>query len=161
MQSKGIVNESDLILYVLLKSVRIPPRNEGFLRPIGMFKTHVSAKFILCYDTYGLYVDRRGDPFPDMERIKWEATAERVALLYPYLLLFSSGLIEIREILSGKLVQKIPGKNMRCIWDGREVGVASRTQQAHAVINVPDGNETRYEIIEVAPVVHSESTTLP
>lgn len=51
--------------------------------------------------------------------VEWEGTAERVAWHAPYVVLFDHRFIEIRHIVTGKLVQIITGVDMRCLWDGR------------------------------------------
>ncbi|KAI0091606.1 Dbl-like domain-containing protein [Irpex rosettiformis] len=110
------------------KSVTIPQRDDPRLekltkrcescRPMGMFRSN-NNEFLLCYDEFGLYVDRHGDPSRSVQTIEWEGTAERVACHPPYVLLFDSRFIEVREITTGRLCQIIPGNDMRCIWDGR------------------------------------------
>lgn len=54
-----------------------------------------------------------------MGTVEWEGTAEQVAWHPPYFLLFDIRFIEVRHIETGRLVQIIPGNNIRCIWDGR------------------------------------------
>ncbi|KAH9839689.1 Dbl-like domain-containing protein [Rhodofomes roseus] len=110
------------------KSVTIPQRDDPRLeklakrcescRPMGMFRTN-QDEFLLCYDEFGLYVDRHGDPSRGMGTIEWEGTAEHVAWHPPYVLLFDTRFIEIRHVETGRLAQIIPGNDVRCIWDGR------------------------------------------
>ena len=130
------------------KSVTIPQRDDPRLqplakrceacRPLGMFRTSEN-EFLLCYNgarrlhlsflttdfilsEFGLYVDRHGDPSRTTGTIEWEGTAEKVAWHPPYILLFDSRFIEIRHIDTGRLVQIIPGNEIRCLWDGRGGG---------------------------------------
>lgn len=111
------------------KNVTIPQRDDGRMagfakrfessRPLGMFRSSEN-EFLLCYDEFGVYVDRYGDPSrPTVGLIEWEGTAERVAFHPPYVLLFDSRFIEIRHIDTGRLAQVIQGTDVRCIWDGR------------------------------------------
>ncbi|KAI0058941.1 Dbl-like domain-containing protein [Artomyces pyxidatus] len=110
------------------KSVTIPqrddPRHEKLAkrcescRPMGMFRSSEN-EFLLCYDEFGLYVNRHGDPSRTKGTIEWEGTAERVAWHPPYILLFDSRFIEVRHVETGRLCQIIPGNDLRCIWDGR------------------------------------------
>ncbi|KAI0794364.1 Dbl domain-containing protein [Fomes fomentarius] len=112
------------------KSVTIPQRDDPRLeklakrcescRPMGMFRSS-NDEFLLCYDEFGLYVDRHGDPSRSNGTIEWEGTAEHVAWHPPYVLLFDSRFIEIRHVETGRLAQIIPGNDVRCIWDGRGV----------------------------------------
>ena len=85
---------------------------------MGMFRSSEN-EFLLCYDEFGLYVDRHGDPSRQAGTIEWEGTAEHVAWHPPYVLLFDSRFIEIRHVETGRLAQIIPGNDVRCIWDGR------------------------------------------
>ncbi|ETW78805.1 GDP/GTP exchange-like protein [Heterobasidion irregulare TC 32-1] len=115
------------------KSVTIPqrddPRHEKLAkrcescRPMGMFRSSEN-EFLLCYDEFGLYVNRHGDPSRTKNTIEWEGTAERVAWHPPYVLLFDSRFIEVRHVETGRLCQIIPGNEMRCIWDGRGTSAA-------------------------------------
>ncbi|KAF8075167.1 CNH domain-containing protein [Lyophyllum atratum] len=117
-------------------------------RPMGMFRSK-DDEFLLCYDEFGLYVDKHGDPSRQAGTVEWEGTAEKVALHSPYVLIFDSRFIEIRDIGTGRLVQIIPGHDVRCIWDGRGVGASitatpakemgesmAQEAQVHAVMNV-------------------------
>ncbi|KAI0367587.1 Dbl-like domain-containing protein [Pilatotrama ljubarskyi] len=145
------------------KSVTIPQRDDPRLeklakrcescRPMGMFRSS-NDEFLLCYDEFGLYVDRHGDPSRSIGTIEWEGTAEHVAWHQPYVLLFDSRFIEIRHVETGRLAQIIPGNDVRCIWDGRGVtGVPpapavpegfgqemiSQEPRVHGVMNATDG----------------------
>ncbi|KZT00585.1 Dbl domain-containing protein [Laetiporus sulphureus 93-53] len=145
------------------KSVTIPQRDDPHLerlakrcescRPMGMFRTS-QDEFLLCYDEFGLYVDRHGDPSRSMGTIEWEGTAEHVAWHPPYVLLFDTRFVEVRHVETGRLAQIIPGNDVRCIWDGRGTsnvptsavpgpegwteGV-SQEPRVHGVMNVESG----------------------
>ena len=109
---------------------------------MGMFRSSEN-EFLLCYDEFGLYVDRHGDPSRQAGTIEWEGTAERVAWHPPYVLLFDSRFIEVRHVETGRLAQIIPGNDIRCIWDGRGLirpdGFDDfddpRTPRVHAVLD--------------------------
>jgi len=110
------------------KSVTIPRCEDARLqalakrcescRPMGMFRSSEN-EFLLCYDEFGLYVDRHGDPNRTNGIVEWEGTAERVAFHPPYVVIFDQRFIEIRHIEKGQLVQIIRGTDIRCLWDGR------------------------------------------
>jgi len=137
------------------KSVTIPQCDDPHLeklakrcdscRPMGMFKTP-NDEFLLCYDEFGLYVDRHGIPNRSMGTIEWEGTAEHVAWHPPYVLLFDTRFIEIRHVETGRLAQIISGNDMRCIWDGR-----STTNLPPAIAPGPDG---WHEGVSQEPRVH-------
>ncbi|KAJ4489046.1 CNH domain-containing protein [Lentinula lateritia] len=139
-------------------------------------------EFLLCYNEFGVYVDKHGDPNRPSGTIEWEGTAERVAVHAPYVLLFDSRFIEIRHLETGRLAQIIPGNDIRCIWDGRGVSpltpmspsaqnlsfpVLDRSDEplnqdalVHAVMNAPDvvggGSRGRFvvqQVFELLPTV--------
>jgi hypothetical protein len=138
------------------KSVTIPLRDDGYerlakrgesCRPMGMFR--VENEFLLCYDEFGIYVNKHGAPSRNTGTIEWEGTAERVAIHWPYILLFDSRFIEVRHVSSGLLAQIIPGNEIRCIWDGRgtcappSIGSESSQQMSpdpriHCVMAAPE-----------------------
>ncbi|KAJ7614694.1 Dbl-like domain-containing protein [Mycena polygramma] len=144
------------------KSVTIPQREDPKLaslakrcescRPMGMFRS-TDEEFLLCYNEFGLYVNKHGDPSPNrpLGTVEWEGTAERVAFHAPYILLFDSRFIEVRDVETGRLAQIIPGNDMHCIWDGRGQAGNSNEQnladhrngvlqeaRVHGVMNAPD-----------------------
>ncbi|KAG6841126.1 hypothetical protein C0991_001695 [Blastosporella zonata] len=115
-------------------------------RPMAMFRSKEN-EFLLCYDEFGLYVDKHGEPSRQAGTVEWEGTAERVALHAPYFMIFDSRFIEIRDLATGRLVQIIPGNDVRCIWDGRGVSTnvtatpvdhIVQEAQVHAVMNGAD-----------------------
>ncbi|KAF9441660.1 Dbl homology domain-containing protein [Macrolepiota fuliginosa MF-IS2] len=110
-----------------LSSVTIPVTNDSRLaqrcescRPLGMFRVN-EEEFILCYNEFGLYINKHGDPSRKNSTVEWEGTAERVALHAPYILLFDPRFIEVRHMETGRLAQIISGTDVRCAWDGRGV----------------------------------------
>ncbi|KAF9232409.1 CNH domain-containing protein [Melanogaster broomeanus] len=138
------------------KSVTIPLRDDGHERlakrcesckPMGMFR--VDNEFLLCYDEFGIYVNKHGGPSRSSGTIEWEGTAERVALHWPFVLLFDSRFIEVRHVSTGLLAQIIPGNEIRCIWDGRG------TSGTSAVTGV-DGLE---QPMNLDPRVHAVMST--
>ncbi|KAK7031608.1 CNH domain-containing protein [Favolaschia claudopus] len=121
------------------KSVTIPQREDPRLaalakrceacRPMGMFRS-TDEEFLLCFNEFGLYVNKHGDPSPSrpLGTIEWEGTAERVAFHAPYILLFDTRFIEVRDVETGRLAQIIPGNDMHCLWDGRGQAYNSNEQ---------------------------------
>ncbi|KAG7094229.1 hypothetical protein E1B28_007835 [Marasmius oreades] len=168
------------------KSVTIPQRDDARLaqlakrcdscRPIGMFRS-ADDEFLLCYDEFGLYVNKHGDPSRAAGTIEWEGTANRVAIHSPYILLFDNHFIEVRHLETGRLVQIIPGNDIRCIWDGRGAGPSNpvistpihngqheptvQDAQVHAVMNSTEGPRTRAIVQEVFQLVPTVPLYLP
>jgi len=156
------------------KSVTIPLRDEGrheklikrceSCKPMGMFR--IEEEFLLCYDEFGLYVDKHGEPSRTFGTIEWEGTAEHVALHPPYILLFDSRFIEIRHVSTGGLVQVIPGNDIHCLWDGRGLSTnivttepekwqdgMSQDARVHAVMTAPEPVTTSGSAIRPARAV--------
>ena len=116
---------------------------------------------------FGIYVDKHGDPSRHMCTVEWEGTAERVAWHPPYILLFDSRFIEIRHVETGRLVQTIPGNDIRCTWDGRGTNqyqaipedpwgeMASQQPNIHGVMNteMSQAGKTVQHVFELVPKV--------
>lgn len=82
-----------------------------------MFRS-TETEFLLCYDSFGVYVDRHGEPNRDCQVIEWEGRPDSVGFHPPYLLLCSAPFIEIRHIDTAKLLQIYTGSDLRLTWDG-------------------------------------------
>jgi hypothetical protein len=115
----------------------------GSCRPLGIFYTGPD-EFLLCYNgarlnmlthrgvdlrhaEFGLWVNGHGNRSRTASgsTVEWEGTAKRAAHHHPYVLLFDSRFIEIRNAETGRLAQIVPGNDIRCIWDGRDVRMPS------------------------------------
>ncbi|KAF9038574.1 CNH domain-containing protein [Panaeolus papilionaceus] len=142
------------------RSVTIPQRDNpryaylsrrcDHCRPLGMFRASDDG-FLLCYNEFGVYVDKQGNPNRTTGIVEWEGTADKVAMHSPYVLLFDPRFIEVRHVETGRLIQIIPGSDIRCVWDGRSVDPSStfappegneenmiQEPRVHAVMNVSD-----------------------
>ncbi|KAF9785478.1 CNH domain-containing protein [Thelephora terrestris] len=160
------------------KSVTIPQHDDPGLkglakrikscRPMGMFRSG-SDEFLLCYDEFGLSVDKHGGP-SRIGTVEWEGKADRVTCHPPYILLFDQRFIEIRHVETGCLVQIISGNDVRCTWDGRGANqsqpisegssddVVSRQPRVHGVMNMEallHGKRavTTQHVFELVPIV--------
>lgn len=134
---------------------------------MGMFR--VENEFLLCYDgkphrlrlpslvftwlpEFGIYVNKHGAPSRSTSTIEWEGTAERVAMHWPYILLFDSRFIEVRHVSTGLLAQIIPGNELRCIWDGRGTSsTAAATGAEGPQQSIPMNLEPRIHAVMSAP----------
>ncbi|KAF8520222.1 CNH domain-containing protein [Hysterangium stoloniferum] len=75
--------------------------------------------FLLCYDTFGVLVDRFGQPVAGEDSIiEWHGTVSAVVPIAPYIVLFKARSIEIRDGSTGRLEQVIFGNGMYCSWQG-------------------------------------------
>jgi len=75
--------------------------------------------------------------------IEWEGTAERMAVHWPYIVLFDSRFIEVRHVATGLLTQIIPGNEIRCIWDDRSTFAPAST-----------GSEGLLQAMNIDPRIH-------
>jgi len=103
---------------------------------LGLFRSILSPSNPQTPE-FGLYVDRYGVPLLDREIVEWEGQACRASFRFPYVLLFSPTFVEIRNLITGQLIQVVRaeaamGNNggggacgngpIRCLWDGRGGG---------------------------------------
>ncbi|KAI0826493.1 CNH-domain-containing protein [Trametes gibbosa] len=123
-------------------------KRQASYKPLTMIRLR-EDEFLLCFDEFGLYMDKRGAPSRTPSVIEWEGTAVHAGWHAPYVLLFNPFFIEIRHVESGRLAQVISGHDIRCVWDGR--GVISPT-----VVN-PGNSADESEAVEDprTPRVHT------
>lgn len=85
-------------------------------KPLGMFKLPgTDSDFLLCYDGFACYVDRSGEPIRLEAVLEWEGTPQSVAFSAPFVLAFDPHFVEVRDALSGRLVQIIRGTDVRYV----------------------------------------------
>ncbi|CAO1627553.1 unnamed protein product [Parajaminaea phylloscopi] len=85
-------------------------------KPLGLFKLPgTDSDFLLCYDGFACYVDRSGEPIRLESVVEWEGTPHSVAFSAPYVLAFDARFVEVREALSGRLVQIVRGNDVRYV----------------------------------------------
>ncbi|PWN37942.1 uncharacterized protein FA14DRAFT_105054, partial [Meira miltonrushii] len=82
------------------------------VKPLGMFKNR-EGEFILCYDGFACFVDRHGSPIKLDQIIEWEGSPHSTAFKEPFLLAFDARFIEVRDSVSGQLVQLIRTNELR------------------------------------------------
>ena len=134
----------------------------------------IDAVSNMCAE-FGLYVNRHGEPSRTIGTVEWEGTAERAAYHPPYVLLFDTRFIEIRHVETGRLIQIIPGNDIRCIWDGRGSGLPpvqtpgpngwsdTPTPEAriHAVMKATDSSTSTSKSKVVAQHIFQLTPTIP
>ncbi|KAJ7752682.1 CNH domain-containing protein [Mycena metata] len=69
----------------------------------------VSNTFLVCYDKFAFYVDRMGRMSLNDRIMRWTGSASAFALHEPYILAFCTNHVEIWNIETGKLEQKLSG----------------------------------------------------
>ncbi|KAJ7698983.1 CNH domain-containing protein [Mycena rosella] len=75
------------------------------MKPITVFR--VSDLFLVCYDKCGFYIDRRGNMARNKRLMRWDFAPIAFALHDPYLLAFSDMRVEVWNIETAEMVQKI------------------------------------------------------
>ncbi|SNX82432.1 related to ROM2 - GDP/GTP exchange factor for Rho1p [Melanopsichium pennsylvanicum] len=97
-------------------------------KPLGMYKTS-DGDFLLCYDAFACYVDRLGEPTRLEQIIEWEGFPKQVAFSGNYVLAFDSRFVEVRDALTGRLVQIMRGVDLHYI-SGNSTVASSPSESA-------------------------------
>ncbi|KAL0580975.1 hypothetical protein V5O48_001067 [Marasmius crinis-equi] len=84
-------------------------------KALGLVKSN-QDELLVIYDTIGFYITKHGKPSRQCGFIKWETTASSFAHHGGHILLFSSQFIEIRQIVTGRLVQVVEGQDIRYLY---------------------------------------------
>lgn len=71
-----------------------------------------------CCVEFGFFVSRHGTPRRDGHFVRWEVKATACANRGDHVLLFSSDFVEVRHTATGRLVEVIPGQDIRLISTG-------------------------------------------
>jgi len=91
-------------------------------KPLGMFRLS-EIEFLLCYEECGVYVNKHGHVSRGVI-MEFVGKAKSVAIYGPYILVFDSDFVEIRNAENGRLRQVIAGRDCRCIDDAQSGGSA-------------------------------------
>lgn len=97
-------------------------------KPLGMYKTS-DGDFLLCYDAFACYVDRLGEPTRLEQIIEWEGFPKQVAFSGDYVLAFDSRFVEVRDALTGRLVQIMRGHDLTYV-SGNSTVTSSSSENA-------------------------------
>ncbi|KAJ3913880.1 hypothetical protein F5877DRAFT_83360 [Lentinula edodes] len=87
------------------------------LKPLGLIRSN-SSELLVIYETVGCYITKHGTPSRSSGYIKWESKIDSFAQRGTHVLLFSALFIEIRDILTGRIVQVIEGEDIRLMYAG-------------------------------------------
>ncbi|KAF7356278.1 CNH-domain-containing protein [Mycena venus] len=77
------------------------------VKPITVFR--VDTVFLVCYNKHAFYIDRRGIRPLNKVVLRWTQPAHAFALHQPYILAFCDRGVEVWNIETGEMVQKIQG----------------------------------------------------
>ncbi|KAJ7773279.1 hypothetical protein B0H16DRAFT_1511726 [Mycena metata] len=125
-------------------------------KPLGLLRCS-ATELLVVYETMGCYVSRHGVPSRSGGYIRWECKATSFASRGAHVLLFSANFIEIRNALTGLLVQAIEAQDIRLLYTADDaILVAMRGEhddEAGASEKIVDLQETA-EIVgpRTAPV---------
>lgn len=73
---------------------------------------------LTLFTAMGCYITKHGAPSRSSGYIKWESKVDAFAQRGSHVLLFSSQFIEVRDILTGRIVQVIEGRDIRMLYTG-------------------------------------------
>ena len=93
-------------------------------KPLGMFRLSES-EFLLVYEECAVYVNKHGDISRSVI-MEFVGRAKSAALYGPYVLLFDTDFVEIRNAQNGRLRQVIAGREVKCLDDTLVGGTAGK-----------------------------------
>ncbi|KAJ6576436.1 hypothetical protein DFH09DRAFT_1276455 [Mycena vulgaris] len=97
-------------------------------KPLGLVRCS-ATELLVVFDSMGCYVTRHGVPSRSSGYIRWECKAVSFAARGAHVLLFSPNFIEIRNVLTGLLVQVIEAQDIRLLHSSdNSILVAMRGQ---------------------------------
>ncbi|KAG8882288.1 RHO1 GDP-GTP exchange protein 2 [Tulasnella sp. 332] len=106
LDTQGLLDPADATLDFVQKKENT--------RPIAIYR--IENDFLLCYDEFAFYVNKSGWRARPEWIVHWEGSPTSFALYYPFVLAVEPTFIEVRHVDSGRLVQIIPGNNLRCLF---------------------------------------------
>jgi len=89
-------------------------RKRENLRPMVIYR--ILNEFLLCYDEFAFYVDKKGRRSRKEFMVYWEGMPTGFALQEPYVIAVEPSFVEIRHIETGLMSQVIQGSNLRLLF---------------------------------------------
>ncbi|KAG2201247.1 hypothetical protein INT47_006750 [Mucor saturninus] len=89
------------------------------IKHISVFQAP-SGNYLVCYDKYAFYIDKKGRRAQRSFKIEWEGQPTSFAYYHPHVIAFEQQFIEIRCALDGHLQQVIQEKNVCCLQNGHK-----------------------------------------
>ncbi|KIY43799.1 hypothetical protein FISHEDRAFT_52705 [Fistulina hepatica ATCC 64428] len=88
--------------------------------PLGFARSDLEKRELLVvYDTIGVYITKHGVPARNCMFLRWETKIKSFAEVGPHILLFSTEFIEVRETVTGRLVQVVEVQDARLLFAPR------------------------------------------
>lgn len=100
---------------------------------LGMLRLS-EQEFLLCYEKCAVYVNKHGDVSRSVI-MHYVGRARAAALYGPYLILFDTDFVEVRDAQNGRLKQIIAGRDVKCLDDGGGGTVSGGSVNGASVIN--------------------------
>ncbi len=75
------------------------------------------SEFLLAYEECAVYVNKHGDVSRGVI-MEFVGKAKAATVYGPYILLFDSDFVEVRNAQNGRLRQVIAGRDVKCLDDG-------------------------------------------
>ncbi|KAL1310672.1 hypothetical protein AAFC00_000935 [Neodothiora populina] len=104
---------------------------------LGMLRLN-EQEFLLCYEKCAVYVNKHGEVCRSVV-MNFVARARSAALYGPYLILFDTDFVEIRNAQNGRLKQIIAGRDIKCLDDGGGGTISGGSTNTAVVNGVPTG----------------------
>lgn len=104
---------------------------------LGMLRLN-EQEFLLCYEKCAVYVNKHGEVCRSVV-MNFVAKAKSAALYGPYLILFDTDFVEIRNAQNGRLKQIIAGRDIKCLDDGGGGTISGGSTNFGVVNGVPTG----------------------
>ncbi|KAJ7181023.1 CNH domain-containing protein [Mycena filopes] len=99
LETQSLLDPSDPSLEFAFKKVK----------PVTLFR--VFGVFLVCYDKFAFYIDRNGRMTRNEQVMRWTLPATGFALRLPYLLVFCNIRVEVWNLETAELVQKIQSRH--------------------------------------------------
>ena len=113
-------------------------------KPLGMFRLS-DIDLLCCYEECAVYVNKHGDISRSVV-MEFVGKGVTVAMYGPYVLVFDSDFVEIRNAQNGRLRQVISGRDVRCLDIGTD-GPKGRTVKVAMAHPEAEGRQLVIELV--------------
>ncbi|KAJ3411545.1 RHO1 GDP-GTP exchange protein 2 [Chytridiales sp. JEL 0842] len=99
LDTQGLLDPSDASLNFILIRENVTP--------MAIFRV-LEAEFLLCYNDFGIYVDKMGRRIKGDWIIHWAGTPTSFSFVAPYIIAYEPTFVEVWHVTTGDLQQVIP-----------------------------------------------------
>lgn len=114
-------------------------------KPFGMFRLS-DIEFLLCYEGCAVYVNKHGEVSRGVV-MEFVGKATSVAMFGPFVLVFDTDFVEVRNAENGRLRQVIAGRDVRCLDDAGGMGAAKRSVKVAMQHPEVEGRQLVFELV--------------